>query len=81
MIGLVERSFAVTDGMIVDAGPGLYGPSRFFQANGRYSLLNLCNHWVGRVLHHAGVPYSPVLATLSAGLVFDLRWRAMPPSP
>lgn len=73
----VGETFAEADGDIVDAGPGLYGPSRFFQAKGNYSVLNLCNHWTGRALAAAGVPYFPVLATFSAGLMADLQWRAL----
>jgi uncharacterized protein (TIGR02117 family) len=72
----IGTSFTETGGGITDAGPGLYGSSLFFKAKGRYSLLNLCNHWTGEALASAGVPYSPVLSTLSAGLMADLRWRA-----
>jgi uncharacterized protein (TIGR02117 family) len=73
----VGDTFAESGGSIVDVGPGLYGPSLFFKAKGSYSLLNLCNHWTGKALASAGVPYSPVLSTLSAGLMADLRWRAL----
>lgn len=72
----VGGSFVLEGGQPVDAGPGLYGPSRFFAAQGDYSLLNLCNHWTGQALAAAGLPYAPVPSTLSAGLVADLQWRA-----
>jgi uncharacterized protein (TIGR02117 family) len=75
---MLGDTFATSNGSIIDGGSGLYGPSRFFAANGSYHLLNLCNHWTGQALREAGVPYSPVLATLSAGLMLDLRWRAVP---
>lgn len=74
----VGAVFDLAEGQVTDAGPGLYGPSRFFRAKGEYSLLNLCNHWTGRALAAAGVPYSPVLSTFSVGLIADLRWRAVP---
>jgi uncharacterized protein (TIGR02117 family) len=56
-------------------GPGLYGPSLFFRAEGRYSLLETCNHWVARLVAAAGLKVSPVPATLSGGLMAELRWR------
>lgn len=73
----IGATFADAGGAVIDAGPGLYGPSRFFKAKGNYSFLNLCNHWTGKTLASAGVPYSPVLSMLSAGLMTDLRWRAL----
>lgn len=57
-------------------GPGLYGASLFYRATGRYSLLNVCNHWVAERLAEAGVPASPLPATLSRTLMMELRWRA-----
>ncbi|MGL4634652.1 MAG: DUF2459 domain-containing protein [Beijerinckiaceae bacterium] len=58
-------------------GPGLYGPSAFFESTGAYSLLNTCNHWVGKILAAAGVPYAPVESFISGGLMFDLNRRAV----
>lgn len=72
---------ASSSGAVEPLGPGLYGPSAFFAAIDRYHLLNTCNHWVGQVLAAAGLPYAPVEATLSAGLAFDLRRRAVPMWP
>ena len=59
-----------------DLGPGLYGPSRFFRAVGAFNLLHVCNHWVADMLDAAGVPTAPLLATVPAGLLVDLTWRA-----
>ncbi|MFM9860068.1 DUF2459 domain-containing protein [Pseudoxanthobacter sp. M-2] len=56
-------------------GPGLYGQSLFFSANGRYSLFATCNHWVADLFAAAGLRVSPVPAVLSNGLLADLRWR------
>lgn len=56
-------------------GPGLYGPSLFFRANGRYSLLATCNHWVAGLVAAAGVRVSPVPSVLSNGLLAEIRWR------
>jgi uncharacterized protein (TIGR02117 family) len=66
-------------GDVAPLGPGLYGPSAFYGAVSRYHLLNTCNHWAGRMLSLAGLPYSPVEATLSVGLMADLRRRASHP--
>jgi uncharacterized protein (TIGR02117 family) len=68
-----------------ELGPGLYGASLFFRANGAFHLFNVCNHWIARLLDAAGVPTAPVLATLPFGLLLDLEWRSnlvrLPPSP
>lgn len=57
-------------------GRGLYGPSLFYRANGAFHIFNVCNHWVADMLSAAGLPVTPVLATLPAGLLFDLKWRS-----
>jgi uncharacterized protein (TIGR02117 family) len=59
-----------------ELGPGLYGPSLFYRVKGRFNIFNVCNHWIADLLDAAGVPTSPVLATLPRGLVLDLRWRS-----
>ncbi len=59
-----------------ELGPGLYGPSLFFRANGTFHIFNVCNHWLADLLDAAGVPTAPVLATLPFGLLADLEWRA-----
>ena len=63
-------------GALPDAGPGLYGPSLFYPAVGNFSLLRVCNHWIGDLLNAAGLPTTPVVDTFSSGLLLDLRWRA-----
>lgn len=75
MMRELEGSFARTGGPEV-LGKGLYGPSLFYRANGSFSILNVCNHWVAKLLSVAGLPTAPVLATLPAGLIFDLKWRS-----
>jgi uncharacterized protein DUF2459 len=59
-----------------ELGPGLYGASLFFRANGAFHVLNVCNHWIAGLLDAAGVPTAPALATLPLGLLFDLEWRS-----
>src|SRR5205085_5287824 len=60
----------------IELGPGLYGPSLFFRANGAFHLFHVGNHWLADLLNAAGLPTTPGLATLPAGLFFDLGWRA-----
>jgi uncharacterized protein (TIGR02117 family) len=65
------------DGVLpMELGPGLYGTSLFFRANGAFHLFNVCNHWLVDLLDAAGVPTTPVLATLPYGLLLDLEWRS-----
>lgn len=69
------RSVTRRDGHPVILGPGLYGPSLFYAAEGRFSLLAVCNHWSAGLLHDAGLPVTPLLDTLPRGLALDLAWR------
>jgi uncharacterized protein (TIGR02117 family) len=73
----LNQAFVPPDaGVLADLGRGLYGPSLFYPAHGTFSILKVCNHWIADLLDAAGLPTTPVLATVPAGLVLDLRWRA-----
>jgi uncharacterized protein (TIGR02117 family) len=78
MLGRIDATFAAANAgdPADDAGPGLYGPSRFYRARGTFNILHVCNHWLADLLDAAGVPTAPVLATLPAGLFLDLEWRS-----
>jgi uncharacterized protein (TIGR02117 family) len=75
---VLDSTFARSNGSLMpeELGPGVYGTSLFFRANGTFHLFNVCNHWIARVLDAAGIPTAPVLATLPFGLLLDLRWRS-----
>lgn len=74
---MLDATFARRGGGLPEElGPGLYGTSLFFRANGAFHLFNVCNHWTAGVLDAAGVPTAPVLATLPRGLLLDLQWRS-----
>ena len=75
---MLDSTFARRNGSLMpeELGPGVYGTSLFFRANGAFHLFNVCNHWIARVLDAAGIPTAPVLATLPFGLLLDLRWRS-----
>lgn len=73
----LDGSFAHDrQGEPLELGPGLSGQSYFFRAVGHFSFASLCNHWTARLLDSAGVPVSPLLATLPRGLVWDLTVRS-----
>lgn len=75
---MLDATFARGQGRFVpeELGPGLYGMSLFFRANGTFHLFHVCNHWIADLLDAAGVPTAPVLATLPSGLLLDLKWRS-----
>jgi uncharacterized protein (TIGR02117 family) len=83
MSARIDATFAPDGGVPADdAGPGLYGPSRFYRARGTFNIFHVCNHWLADLLDTAGVPTAPALATLPAGLFLDLEWRsALRPLP
>ena len=77
LLGRLDASFARGPGAApIELGQGLYGPSLFYRAEGRFFFGNVCNHWIARLLDAAGVPVSPLLATIPRGLAWDLAWRS-----
>jgi uncharacterized protein (TIGR02117 family) len=77
MLARIDATFVPPqNGALPDSGKGLYGPSLFYPARGTFSLFHVCNHWIADLLAAAGLPVTPVLDTLSTGLLLDLRWRA-----
>jgi len=77
LLARIDATFAPAAGVPAeDAGPGLYGPSRFYRARGTFNIFHVCNHWLADLLDAAGVPTAPVLATLPPGLFLDLQWRS-----
>jgi uncharacterized protein (TIGR02117 family) len=76
MLRAVDATFVLAERQPQATGPGLYGPSLFYRANGAFSLLSLCNHWTGRMLTAAGVAGSPVIETIAPGLMWSIRRQA-----
>ena len=56
-------------------GPGLYGDSRFYPAQGHFHLLNTCNSWTVSALRAAGLPVPGLAAVSSAQLMAWARSR------
>ena len=78
MLEALEASFGKEGGAPPPEplGSGLYGPSLFYRGVEAFHAFNVCNHWVARLLAAAGLPVAPVPATMPAGLLLDLEWRA-----
>jgi broad specificity phosphatase PhoE len=73
----VDRSFALGPDGAPQAQAVAHGPGEQFFASGEaFSGLHLCNHWAAETLNAAGLAVTPVLDTVPAGLVLDLKLRA-----
>jgi hypothetical protein len=77
MLARIDRSFAPGPG-----GQPLRSPvhrdhdEMFFASGESFSLFHICNHWTAQALNAAGLPVTPVIDTMPAGLVLDLKLRA-----
>ena len=77
----ISRAYARdASGDPIDLGPGLYPGSRFYAAEGRYSLLHTCNNWLAEALRAGGCPITPAWALTAGNLVFQAR-RCERPRP
>jgi uncharacterized protein (TIGR02117 family) len=54
-------------------GPGLYPLSRFYLANGKYSLLRTCNAWTATALRAAGLPINPTFVVTASQVMNEAR--------
>ena len=77
LLARADRAFVLGP----DGAPQLIPATRdpyeaFFRSGEGFSLLHLCNHWTAELLNAAGLPTTPVLDTLPAGLGLDLQLRA-----
>lgn len=62
---------------IMPLGPGLYGDSRFYEAQGRFHLFNNCSTWAAGALEAAGLPASPFRIVTASSLRCQARhWGA-----
>jgi uncharacterized protein (TIGR02117 family) len=59
-------------------GPGIYGASLFYRGVETFHVLNVCNHWVARLLSAAGLPTGPGARNLAAGIVPRLEMARRP---
>ncbi|MCY1378848.1 hypothetical protein D9M69_665140 [compost metagenome] len=68
--GAFTRSSA---GALVMLGPGLYGESRFYRAEGRYSMRYTCNTWIAEALAASGCPLASAAVMTAGQLMARLR--------
>ena len=77
LLAFIDASFSrAAPGGLVDLGAGLYRDSRFYRAEGRYSLLRTCNTWLAEALAASGCPLRAATVVTSGQLL--TRLRAMP---
>ncbi len=75
MCRFISATFARDkSGESIPLGPGLYGESYFYRANGKYHLPKTCNVWTAKVLKAAGLPVTPQIAT-TADIVLSQSQR------
>lgn len=70
----MQDSYARDDsGAVIPIGRGLYGDSRFYQANGKYLFANNCNNWIAKGIRQAGCPITPAYGCTSGNVFYQLR--------
>jgi uncharacterized protein (TIGR02117 family) len=77
LMARVDRSFALTKAGAPVPLPVTRDPGEaFFASVEGFSLFHVCNDWTAELLDAAGLPTTPVLDTLPAGLWLDLKLRS-----
>jgi uncharacterized protein (TIGR02117 family) len=56
-----------------EAWPGLFSNSRFYAAEGKFSLFRTCNTWVAEALSAAGLPINPGYVITAGNLGSQVR--------
>ena len=54
-------------------GPGIYGNSYFYRANGSYYFPKTCNVWTAHALRKAGCPIVPAIAVNAGSVVSQTK--------
>ena len=60
-------------GQPIVVGPGIYGVSHFYRAEGRYRLFDNSNTWTAKALAVAGCPIDPADILTAGGLLRRVR--------
>ena len=60
-------------GASIPLGPGIYGESTFYRAQGSYYFPKTCNVWTAKALQQAGLPVSPHLVLTADHLLSQTR--------
>ncbi|MEP7155558.1 MAG: TIGR02117 family protein [Betaproteobacteria bacterium] len=70
----VQRSFLRDAGShLVSMKEGIYGDSQFYEADGRYHMLNTCNKWVAKGIASMGMSMDPTFKLTSASVLEGLK--------
>lgn len=73
LLAFIAGSFKRTAGHeIIPLGPGLYGVSQFYPAQGVFHAGNTCNTWVAKALAATGYPLADPKTITAAGLLSQL---------
>lgn len=73
MMQFIADSAALKSGRAIVIGPGLYGSSRFYQAQGSYTLFHTCNHWAAEAIRASGFPITPAYGVTSGNVMFQIE--------
>ena len=74
VVGFISQSFSrFHPEERARASEGLYGYSRFYPSNRKFSLVNTCNTWVVRALETAGLPVSAGMVITAGQLAEQLE--------
>jgi uncharacterized protein (TIGR02117 family) len=66
----IASSFARDDrGQVVRLAEGIYGDSQFYDAVGRYDMINTCNKWTAKGLRSAGMDLLPDIELTAASVM------------
>src|SRR5579871_5568032 len=76
LLARADSAFSLRGGAPIEVPSGRPAGEAFFASRERFSAVHLCNHWTAQLLSAAGLPTTPVLDTLPAGMVLDLKLRA-----
>jgi hypothetical protein len=60
-------------GRAIPLAPGLYGTSRFYEANGKYYLPKTCNYWTVAQLRNANYDVTPLFGLTAGGVCRQVR--------
>ncbi len=69
------------DGLPRPAAPNYYGHGAIFDAEGQYSLANLCGDWVNALLAIVDIPPAPPMTLYPASLMRHVRKYSAPYAP
>jgi uncharacterized protein (TIGR02117 family) len=74
LLNYLAGTFTYLDNrQIVLLGPGLYGSSYFYRAEGEFHAFNNCNTWVARSLEQSGYPISSRGVVTATSLLSRIR--------